>query len=1393
MSETTDHTEAPAEAISKAAKSSRLPKVILIVCAVLGLLLGGLLLTARYGVVLPQGRLLLEAQLEGLKIGRFGRLKIEGLEGDVWRNFTVRRLTVADEQGVWLEARNVAVSWRYLELLRRRMHADEISAEQLTLIRRPTLTPKTESRGLPISFVLDKVTARVEMLPEFSYRRGLYDLSMSLDVQRRNRGQTGEIAARSLLHEGDRLNFVFDMGKTRPLLLELDAVEAQGGALAGALGFPADQPFALQVRAQGQNGRGDFRALARTGETTPLEAQGAWAQAGGAAQGRLLLTASQLTRGLAERLGPEVSFNAVGREAGGGLHQIELDAASANLRLVARGRADVGARRTGPAGLAVTLSTAELSRLTGGPEMGATQLSGTLRGSLEDLRFEGAGEVARLRLGGYGLERVSGPVELTRRRGELSLAARLSGAGGRGEGYLAALLGARPTATVQGARLGDGRLMLRDIQVTGPGLRVQASGGRSLLGGLNFRGTADVSNLAAARAGASGTLRAEWSAAQGGAGRPWNLSVDAQGRQLALGFSELDRLLGAAPRLTARGEIQGRRLALSQARLDGAELNAAAAGVWDRGEGMRFKLDWDANGPFRAGPVEITGRASGSGAITGVAAAPRLDMTADLEAVDVPRLPLRDGRLTLSFMRRQDGSAGVAALEAQSAYGPARARSAFRFPRGGVDLTELSLDAGGVTAEGALSLRRGAPSAADLRVRVARGAFLEGGEIAGTARIVDAAGGPTADIDLAARNAVLPGARLAIRDGRVSAEGPMARLPYTAALAGNSAEGRWSLAGRGLLAEEEGGRLVTFDGSGRFGRRELRTVETAQIRFGEAGRSARLRMAASDGGRIELDARLARNDADIRARLDGLGLGLLNEDLSGSADAVLTLTGEGGRLQGVLDAQLTDARGRGSPAIQGLDGVFQARLGGERLLIQAALSNEQGLRATADVILPTETSVAPLRLAIVRNRPIDGRFFADGDVRPLWDLFVGGERELAGRVRLSGNLGGTLADPTATGEAQVDGGRFSDGATGLVLQDVTLRAAFTDNVVDVTQARGTDGAGGSLSGAGRISLLRQGASTFRLDLRNFRLIDNDLATASASGQATLNRNAEGRVRLSGDLTIDRADVTARVTGTSGVVNMDVIEINKPVDVSGALQPVRTGGPAVALDVRLRAPRRIFVRGRGLDVELSLDAQVGGTTARPALSGTARVVRGDYDFAGKRFEFDERGVVYLATSPEAIRLDLTATREDPALTAVVRVRGTAARPEITLTSEPVLPNDEVLSQVLFGRSASQLSALEAAQLASALSALAGGGGFDVIGNLRSFAGLDRLALAGGDESGVTVAGGKYLTDDVYLELIGGGREGPVAQVEWQVRRNLSIISRIAGQGDGRLAVRWRRDY
>ena len=85
---------------------------------------------------------------------------------------------------------------------------------------------------------------------------------------------------------------------------------------------------------------------------------------------------------------------------------------------------------------------------------------------------------------------------------------------------------------------------------------------------------------------------------------------------------------------------------------------------------------------------------------------------------------------------------------------------------------------------------------------------------------------------------------------------------------------------------------------------------------------------------------------------------------------------------------------------------------------------------------------------------------------------------------------------------------------------------------------------------------------------------------------------------------------------SGVTPMEVVEINRRPGTGGHVQAVNAHAPAVALDVTLKAARGVLLKGRGLNVELSLDAHVTGDTTSPQLTGAAHVVRGDYDFAGE---------------------------------------------------------------------------------------------------------------------------------------------------------------------------------
>ena len=1401
MSGTDDQTPAPtAEPPRRRYRPTTAPGWIMLISVLAVFLVGVAAVGLRYGINSAPGLLFLEARASGLKIGRFGKLKVEGLSGDVWRDLGVRRLTISDEKGVWLEASGVSMKWRYHELFVRRFHADAITAREVRLLRRPTLTPKTKSKGLPVSIYIESLRLPVETLPAFSYRRGLFNVAGSVGVVRQG-PTTIAIGAASRLHEGDRLILAVQTGKNRPLKIFADAIEARGGALAGSLGLPADRPFILKVNADGSGGNGKFTVLAASGDTRPAEASGAWTAAGGSASGRFSLAASTLTTGYARRFGDEVRFSGHGGRAKSGLYAIDARLDSDLTSMTARGEADVGRRLTGKDGLALVVTSRSLGRLTNDIVDGQATTRGVLAGQASDWTYAGALTATDFKVIGYSLARAQGPVKVSRRNGELTIEGVLGGDGGSGKGYVPALLGVRPKADVAISRLKDGRWLMRRIVAKGAGLDLQATGERTLLGGLSFKGEAQMANLQAARIGAKGRATASWSAGSGGHGKPWVFTVDARGAAFATGFGELDRLLGSAPRLRGKLEYLKGVVSVNEAQLEGALGSARTAGLIGPAGALKLKLDWNAKGPFRAGPVEIAGEARGSGAITGSIRAPRADLIADIAEIDLPRLPLRQARVVLSFVRGPAGTDGAVAVEAASEYGPARARTDFRFAQGGLDLTGLDADAGGVKAGGALALRRGRPSTANLILDIGPGAVLSSGQISGAAMLSDAGPDGRATLNLTANNAVVRGAAgLRFWRGTVTAEGPLSRLPVVVDLRGAYGTNRWAFKGDGVYAAGDKASGLALNGEGRFGSVDFRTLEAAQLGFGGGQRFADLKLEV-EGGRADIAFRSDAEQADITADLTNVSLGALNEDLAGTVDGKIVLQGRGERLTGTMDAALKGARARGAGRAVSVDGVVRAILNDQTMQIDAVATNAGGLRSQASVTLPVVASAAPLRLAVATREPMRGTFAANGEIKPLWDLLVGGERSLSGVVDMNGAIGGTLGDPRLAGHAELHNGAFEDGTIGLKLQDVAVVASLADNAIDVSRFSATDGRGarisggetGRLSGGGRISLLRDGVSTFRVTLDDFRLIENDAVTASASGDATLSRAADGKVQLSGALRVNRATIAADPPTPSGVVPMEVIERNKPGAGEGDLPPQTRKGLVVALDVTLKAARGIFIEGRGLDAEMSLDAHVGGTTARPVLDGVARMVRGEYDFAGKRFEFDTRSAVYLAASPDRIRLDLTAIREDPALTAVIRVRGTASKPEIILTSTPVLPQDEVLSRVLFGTSAAQLSPLEAAQLASAIAALAGGGGFDVIGNLRNFAGLDRLVFAGGGEGGaMTVAGGKYLTDDVYLEIIGGGREGPAAQVEWRVRRNLSIISKLAGE-DSKLSVRWRKDY
>ena len=1360
--------------------------------AVAGLVALALILAVggRMYLISGPGRDLVTSFVTGQKIGRYGRINVEGLSGDLFDDFTIRRLTVTDAQGVWLEATDVRVDWSYWPLIARRFHATQITADQVRLLRRPEVEPPDgrPPRPLPLDIDIDAFSANVELLEGFSKEYGRWRLSGEANAPRRG-DKSATLAAFSLNRPGDYLRIAATLGdRPEDMRLNLRANEANGGPLAGSLGYSPDQPFFASAVVNGEA----VNATVRTGAFTPLTVRGRYGTSGSRISGYVDFSGSDLLEPFVQRIGRTARFGfaSVPVADDEAIHGVAWRLIAENIQSSARGRVNLADRSVLDEGVALAVSTPSLTRLTGSPTGGAARYEGVFTGQAERWALDGSVRLEQPTLASYAAATIAGPLSVSAEESRYEVSGDLAATGGRSAGIVGALLGPTPRVRFEAARLPDGALLLQRIDARGQGLTLTGTGQRNLLGGLGFRGEARITDVGRIRPGARGTFGGPITAASARSGAPWTVTFDGRGSRLATGLTELDRLLGTAPRLQLAGGLDDGRIAVERASLTGAAGTASARGLIEAEGRLRLALNWDARGPFGVGPVAIDGAMTGEGALTGTLAQPRADLTARFGSIAAGALRLTEANLILSFRRGADASDGRVMLTAGSNYGPARASGTFFLGEDRIRLSDVDLDAGGVTAQGSIALASNTPSSADLTFTARPGAFLTAGTADGRVRLTEGAGSETAVLDVSGSNVRLAGSDLTVRTLELNGRGTLERLPFTlvADVGGTTPV---AFDGSGVYSRRGEAQSVTLSGAGRVREIAFSTRNPAVIALAGEGRVARVDLAVG-GGVLLGELRQDSDAAVLQADLTSVELGSIAPDLRGRVTGRVSLRGIDDDLSGSASVRLADLRSIDAPRSLSVDGALNATLVNKTLRLQANASGADTATATADVTLPVEASAAPLRLAIARTRPMSGDVEIDGQIQPIWDLFFGGERSLAGQVDASARLGGTLAAPLINGQLSLAQGRFRDSGSGLALNDMTLAARFDDATALIQTFTATDGSGGAVSGDGRIGLREGSGSNFELALTRFRIIDNDIAEARASGPLTVVRAADGNVTLSGEINLDDARIEANPPGSSGIVRMDVVEINRPGgDPVEDEETTASRGPQIGLDIRLRSRGgEVRVEGRGLDVLLNVNARVQGTVSQPRLTGTANIVRGDYEFAGKRFVFDERGSVSLSTDPALIRLDLTAVREDPALTATIRVTGTAARPQIELTSTPALPQDEILSQVLFGRSASQLSAFEAAQLAAGVASLAGGGGFDVIGNLRELAGLDRLSF-GGEASALTVAGGRYITDDVYLEIIGGGEGGAAVNVEWQVRRNLAITSQFGGQGDTSLSIRWRR--
>ena len=1337
-------------------------------------------------------------------------IRIGRIDGSIWGETRLRDVRLYDPAGLFAESPRIDMDWQPLAWITNRLLIDELSADLVILHRLPKLRPSDEPRPI---------------LPGFDIRIGRLDIKQlrfekPLTGERRIASVTGEADIRSgralvdlnaqVRGGGDRLRLLLDAEPDRDHF-DLDVrVSTPANSVLGAM-VGTRRPVVLEVE-------GDGRWSAWTG-TARLDLSGRRTAdlALRANRGRYALSGwlapAPFLKGKLQRLSaPRVLVSARATLAD---RRLDGTLSLRSAALKAEGKGVIDLARSGFDDVRIGIDLLQPTALFRNMSGRAVRLTALLNGpfgrsafayrvtsprfafdetGFEDVKAEGRGRFSR--------EPVSVPIVFTARR--------VTGVGEVAGGILANLrvdgllkVTAR-RLTGEGLSLTSdklkGKLSLLVDLVTGR-YDVALSGGltRYLIPGL---GLVDVlSDLKVVEGpGGKGTMVT-------GTGRAWVRRFD--NRFLA-------GLAGGLPQIET-GLVRGpdKVLHFRNLRLTGPSVRIAGNG-YRRTDGT-FHFEGSGTqaeyGPFA---MNLDGR------------------------IDRPRLTFRFQRpndamglsdVLLNLDPTPEGYAYRAA--GGSHLGPFTSQGAILLPRDQPALIQVrALNVSGTNAAGLL---RSDPGGFTGRLDVAGGG-LDGHLLfspAGPTQAPAATGTGSVqriEVHLVAANARFAGPPpIAISRGKLdgvilldpgatSIEGTLtargvsrgalsiANVSAEARMRGGVGQVRASVSGRRgrdfsfqTVADVAPGR-IRLSGGGIVDRRPIQLSEPAV--FTKAAQAWRLAPTSLTfaGGRATVGGLFGPTDTELTARMEAMPLTIVDIayprlGLGGIASGTLSYrSAAGGPPTGAANLRVRGLTRSGLIlSSRPVDIGLAARLTGAGAAMRAVAVSEGRTIGRAQARLAPLAAGGDIGTRL-SNAPLFAQLRYNGPADTLWRLTGVELLDLSGPVAVGADARGTLSNPQIRGSLRTERARLESAVTGTVVDTIRSSGRFDGSRLVIDSFTGATKGGGSVAGSGvfDLSAARMGMDV-SLQAQAAQLIDRDDIKAQVTGPLTIRSQGDtgliaGKVRLvRGSFRLGSA------TSAAQVPRLRVREFNRADD---DLPPPRRLSPW-RLDLEVDAADELAVTGLGINSEWGADLAIGGTVTEPRITGRADLIRGSYDFAGRRFDL-ERGIIrFQGENPVNPVLDITAEGGVQGLNAVIRVTGRGLKPEIAFTSTPALPQDELLSRLLFGTSIANLSAPEALQLAAAVASLSETGSYlDPINAVRAATGLDRLRILPADITrgqGTSIAAGKYIGRRVYVEVVTDGRGYSATQIEYQITRWLSLLSSISTIGRESVNVRVSKDY
>ncbi|AMJ59495.1 translocation/assembly module TamB domain-containing protein [Bosea sp. PAMC 26642] len=1384
------------------------------------------------------------------------QVSIGAVEGALSSDVTIRDIVLSDRDGPWLRLDRARLIWTRTALLLRRLEVNRLEIGKLEILRKPAPQPPgAPVNDAPILPELPlKVVVTAFQLGELALGEPVVGTAARLSANgAATLGPPAEgldlrLDARRLDRQGEftlRLGFV---PQTTRLQIAAKLDEAPGGLISRMAGLPGEAPVKLDINGDGP--LDSFRSTLNFTAGDTIGAQGSANLARVGAGRQLALALDARIEGLmpapvapvfagSTRLDGTVGFLDDGAVD---IRTLAMVSALARLDILGRYNPDktVDLRVT-----AAARPNAEGRTKAAGTEIAKLAFEATIKGPVAGPAIVATLDAAEARLPTGSFDKIAARFTATP-SGALNQAGTRVALVADGEATgvaladpaLARVVGDRVVFTLRGTGNDDATADFEALRLAMSGVELDYKGklGQARILGQARAVLPDLSRMSTL-AGRALAGRAELAADLDATPKTaaYGATLSGRGDRLVTGEPALDRLL--AGNLTLAGQIRalagdvtvtGLRLAGQHAAFTGDGSIAQVA------SDLRLAI---AVPDLKRADARLSGRGDVAARITGPR--DRLDATARIAVANASALGRPIPRLAIDAVIRdlQGALDSQVTLDGEIEAKPAKGNVRFaRLPGDGWNLSALDLAIGSVRLNGALTLDQASRAAgrvtlaarnlddlsalaltklggqidADIGLSVVEGRqnatlAARGTKLSGPSVAIDRLDANLAASDVYGRPAL--DAAIAIDRAVVSGE-PISAIRFDSKGAPDASAFTLSAAARGF-ALNGAGRLVpgaplklelaSFEAR-RDGRR-IALANPASLSFPAGGVEIAGLALAIDAGRVTLDGR-AGETLDLRFAARDVPLSAARIlapklDLVGTLDAQAQIGGRQDAPTGPWQLRIArlvtpETRQAGLPPVE-IAGKGQ--LDGNRTSVDATLNAGKNADLTLRGSAPLNATGA---LDLIAKGRIDAAL-----VNPM--IAANGQR-LTGAVALDFRAAGTTTEPRLSGTATFANGSFTDALQGLRLTAIEARIAANGDNLTIERAGARTANGGTLSASGQVRLDPAAGfpGTIRLQGNRAQLVSNGIVTAVADLALDLSGPLAQRPSISGRVDIASLDVAVPDRLPASLRPVDGIRHVKATGTAAArlaadrkARPAGKGRgrPAPAFDAALAltvsAPNRVFIRGRGIDAELGGAIRVGGTLAAPSIDGGFDLRRGRLSVLSQRLDFSRGRLSFTGgTIPE---LDFVAETRASDVTAQIIVTGPADQPQFAFTSQPQLPQDEVLSRILFARASGSLSPFQALQLAQTAAQFAGGGGDDSFERLRKSLGVDNLDISVG-AGGPTIGVSRYIGNNVSVGVKAGAKpEDSGVSIGIDVTRRLKIQAETGADGSAAVGVGAEWEY